>query len=123
MSNSKAKQEKSGVPKKSNTHGGRLARSGPRCKELIVKSAIEAARLVDDSDVQITSLAIVAGVDVSVMSRRVDDGREIIAQCPMLRSPLTTPDMRYLEARYRDSRDPALREWLKTIQTRRRKRG
>jgi hypothetical protein len=97
--------------------------SGPRRSELIIKSAIEAARLVDESDVSIQSLAIVAGVDISVMSRRIDDGRETIRQFPALRSKLASPDVRYLLARYRDSSDPAVMDFLKGINTRRRRRA
>ena len=45
----------------------RSARSGPRNDERIIKSAVEAAILIDDDNVCMSTLAIIACVDVSVM--------------------------------------------------------
>lgn len=99
-------------------------RSGPDRDTRLIRSGNAMLRLIEEYEVPLTDLAEAAGVDLSVASRRVADARRRRERDPALaHKKLSGADTRYFRERYRNSDDPQIREWLKTLGTRRRKRA
>ncbi len=96
--------------------------TGPALDTRIIRSGDAMLRLIEEYDVDLTDLAAIAGIDLSVASRRVDDARERRARCPHA-PKFTGSDTRYFAKRYADTKDPAIKAWLKGLNTRRRKRA
>jgi hypothetical protein len=90
--------------------------------DAFTRSGVAMALLMEGEKVTLELLALVAGIDTSVACRRAAYGRSVIDATPALRSRISGADRRYFAERYARSNDPAIKEWLKSVGTRRRRR-